>query len=837
MRTKKRYLLTALFAVLIASLMAFAGCGNNSGESTKPEEPTSTEKPESNLPSQSEEDPTEKVYTVTFDLCTELNTTKISPKKVKYGNRIEKPEVYVIGDNEDNWVITGWYMEETYETEWDFLFDSVEGDTVLYAKWKSDPQYNVRYFAGNAETPTYETKIKKGLTAAECDDRFGGYEVLGYYTSPDFTTEYDFATPVTQATDIYVKLSDYIYFTPKFISAFSAHNATAALTADGSAIDVSYTLKDNYIYRGDLDFALNGNELIEIVYKLDGGARVDIYWFASKSDGTPVEGQANFNEVTKNCGLASHYTEITADEDGWTHAVFDLTKPRAYVDGKIKTPLTDIATLKGFRIDVDGETKDPAVLTIKYVKGKQKPPRTGFDVNYHVGDDIVYTDDVTSGEVAVRPADADITLGRKVEGYYTTPDFTTEYDFGNAITGATDIYVKLSDYFYLDGGMLAKFETVAGATTQLNEDGTLSMKGANAAFIHKKNLNIALGETNAIEIKVKVTSVGRVDLWVFGEYLLDGVKKESFDYGNTYTAYYGDNVRCSISPADENGYAIYKFDLTKPFNNDADGKAFAYTVIKGFRIDIVGGNADTNELRIESVKAVENEVTYRVNYYLGSELKGTADVKKGETAPALADEKAAFGKQIIGYYTDEALTETFDLTSAITANTNLYVKLSDYMYLNGAMLDTFGAVANATKTLNADGTLTMAGPNGAFIHKKGLNLAMGDLNKIEIRAKITNPGGLFGMYLFGKYVFDGTEGESTDYGQTYTHYVGVDSQGWTCSAPDDEGYVTMTFDLAYVEGSAGAKDLKYNVINGLRIDVIAQSGVTAEYVIDYVKAV
>lgn len=826
MRTKKRYLLSALFAVLIASLMAFAGCGNNSGESTKPEEPTSTEKPESNLPSQSEEDSTEKVYTVTFDLCTELNTTKISPKKVKYGNRIEKPEVYVIGDNEDNWVITGWYMEETYETEWDFLFDSVEGDTVLYAKWKSDPQYNVRYFAGNAETPTYETKVKKGLTAAECDDRFGGYEVLGYYTSADFTTEYDFATPVTQATDIYVKLSDYIYFTPKFISAFSAHNATAALTADGSAIDVSYTLKDNYIYRGDLDFALNGNELIEIVYKLDGGARVDIYWFASKSDGTPVEGQANFNEVTKNCGLASHYTEITADEDGWTHAVFDLTKPRAYVDGKIKTPLTDIATLKGFRIDVDGETKDPAVLTIKCVKGKQKPPRTGFDVNYHVGEDIVYTDDVTSGEVAVRPADADITLGRKVEGYYTDPEFAAEYDFNAAITGTTDIYVKLSDYFYLDGGMLAKFESIAGATTQLNEDGTLSMKGGNAAFIHKKNLNIALGETNAIEIKVKVTSVGRVDMWVFGEYLLDGVKKESYDYGgDNYTAYYGDSVRCTISPADENGYAIYKFDLTKPFNNDADGKSFAYTVIKGFRIDIVGGDAETNELRIESVKAVENEVTYRVNYYLGSELKGTADVKKGETAPALADEKAAFGKQIIGYYTDEALTEAFDLTSAITANTNLYVKLSDYMYLNGAMLDTFVAVS-AGKTLNADGTLTIFG--GGYIYIKGINFSLGEtVNKIEIRLKTT---GRTDIYVFGEYVLDGSAAESNDFGQANTFYRGLTTQGWTTSDAG-EGYVIMTYDLAYSENGKPAKELKYNILKGFRID--APDGT----IVDYVKAV
>lgn len=361
-----------LFAAFIASLTAFAGCGGAGGESSDAGGTSSAGQSESDLPSQSEGESVERVFTVTFNLCTELATTKVSPRKAKYGSRIEAPEVYVTGSNEENWKISGWYLDSTYETEWDFLFDMIEGDTVLYAKWVSDPQYKVRYFAGDAENPTYEVNVKKGLTAAECDDRFGGREVLGYYSSPDFSEEYDFNAPVLGETDIYAKLSDYIYFTPRYLSSFSAYNASSELTSDGS-LEVSYTKKDNYIFKGDLDFALNGRELVEIVYKLDGGTRVDIFWFAAKSDGSPLEGQSNFNEVTKNCGISSHYTEITVDEEGWTHAVYDLTKPSAYVNGIVKTPLTDIAALKGFRIDVDGETKDPAVLTIKYVKGKANP--------------------------------------------------------------------------------------------------------------------------------------------------------------------------------------------------------------------------------------------------------------------------------------------------------------------------------------------------------------------------------------------------------------------------------------------------------------------------------
>ena len=540
-------------------------------------------------------------YTVTFDLCTELQTTKVLPQTVVAGSRIDEPQVFIIGDNSDNWEIDGWYREKTYESKWDFYFDEVDSNITLYAKWKSDPQYTVQFFAGDAAEPTYSTKVKKGLQAAECDDRFNGYEVLGYFTSPDFETEFDFDMPITESTNIYVKLSDYLYFTPKYLSTFAGHNASSVLASDESVVEISYSWKEddraNYIYAKGLNFVLNGHELIEVVYKLEGASRVDLFWYASHIDGTSVDGQTDFNGRTQNVGLKEHFTDISTDQEGWTHAIYDLTRPRAYKDGKLPAPLSDIGTLNGFRIDVDGETTNPAKLTIKYVKAQKKSVSEGYTVRYHADGREAYSEEVSAGQTATAPRDEQILVGRQILGYYTTEDYKTEFNFETPINSETDIYVKLSDYLYFNGGMLNDFTELAGATKTLNKDGTLSVGGGNGAFIHKKNLNIQLNGTEILQIRAKVNlGSGAMGLFLFGEYTLNGDPGSNTDYGQNYT-----NFASIIQKGepDSEGWVILTIDPSKLM----DG--LIYTKIDGLRIDIYGGDAETNELVIDYVKSVQ----------------------------------------------------------------------------------------------------------------------------------------------------------------------------------------------------------------------------------------
>ena len=594
----KKSVLIILLGLLFASLTVFsAGCVEGSVDSDGSDKTSVESTPTS------ESESTDSKVTVTFDLCTELDTTAVLPMTVEKGSTIEKPEVYVNGENDDNWQISGWFTENTYETEWDFDMDEVEENITLYAQWKSDPQRTVSFFAGDAETPTYVTKVKKGLTTAECDDRFNGYEVLGYYTAPDFGTEFDFATAIEENTNIYVKLSDYIYFTPKYLSTFNTHNAAATLAEDGESVDVAYMQKDNFLYVTDLDYALNGNELVEIVYKLKDASRVDIYWLARNAAGEPIGGLVTWDKILCNVGLAAHGAQITTDSEGWTHIVYDLSHPRGLIDKKLSAPLTDIATLNCFRIDVDGETADPATLTIKYVKGMKK---ADCAVDFYANGEVKKTVNVMTYDKVSQPADKDIVMGRKVLGYYTTENLAegSEFDFNTAITGATKLYAKLSDYVYFDGAMLNDFTANSSATKTLNDDGTLTVKGKGGSFIHMKNLGLAMNGTNTIEIKAKVNvNGGRVDIYAFGKYTLDGTAAESKDYGNANTFFRGLTTQgWTVSEADENGYVTMRYNLAYTVNGQA-AKDMAFDVLNGFRIELTGGN-ETNEITIEYVKSI-----------------------------------------------------------------------------------------------------------------------------------------------------------------------------------------------------------------------------------------
>ena len=142
----------------------------------------------------------------------------------------------------------------------------------------------------------------------------------------------------------------------------------------------------------------------------------------------------------------------------------------------------------------------------------------------------------------------------------------------------------------------------------------------------------------------------------------------------------------------------------------------------------------------------------------------------------------------------------------------------------------------ATKTLNADGTLTLLGADkDKFIHQKGLNLSVEGANRVEIRAK-QNGVYRLDLYLFGNYTLDGKDATATDYSSDL-RYRGVDAS-YGYSVVNDGEYVIMTYDLSYAGGQT-AKNLVFNVINGFRIDVtgVNESITDSSIMIDYVKII
>ena len=480
-------------------------------------------------------------------------------------------------------------------------------------------------------------------------------------------------------------------------------------------------------------------------------------------------------------------------------------------------------------LKITGDTTFYAVYT---------PSVRKYNVQF-IGDDVDVTVSVNARETVPALKDEEGALGRKIVGYYSDEGFGTEFDTEAEILKDTVVYVKLSDYVYFNGAMLKQFAPLAGASTTLNADETLTMTGVKGSFIYKKALNLAMNDTNGIEIKLKLNGVSRVDIYAFGAYVLDGQGGSNDNYGQQYTQFRGLSAN-GWSVVQDGEYAIMTYDLS--YAGGTSSLNFAYTVINGFRIDImeINTSAENPTITVDYVKSIKIEKSYAVNYYVGGAVKKTATVKEGEKAIALKDEEGALGRQIVGYYTDAAFTQVFDIANtAITQDTNVYVKLSDYAYFNGKMLKNGFTGGAATKTLNADGTLTLLGADkDKFIHQKGLNLSVEGANRVEIRAK-QNGVYRLDLYLFGNYTLDGNVATGTDYDANKGgfRYRGVDAS-YGYSVVNDGEYVIMTYDLSYANGNT-AKNLVFNVINGFRIDIVGVNDkiTDSSIMIDYVKII
>ena len=119
---------------------------------------------------------------------------------------------------------------------------------------------------------------------------------------------------------------------------------------------------------------------------------------------------------------------------------------------------------------------------------------------------------------------------------------------------------------------------------------------------------------------------------------------------------------------------------------------------------------------------------------------------------------------------------------------------------------------------------------------KNLGLAMNGTNTIEIKAKVSANGVRVDIYAFGKYTLDGTAAESTDFGKPNTFFRGLTTQGWTVTEADENGYVTMRYNLAYTVNGEEAKNMAFDVLNGFRIEFTGGNE-TNEITIEYVKSI
>ena len=145
----------------------------------------------------------------------------IAPQVVLLGNKPTKP-----ADLERSGLtFIGWYTTADGNTQFDFSA-AITRNTIVYARWG----YLVTFVTGDANVvvPTFVGC----MPTKPSDPTREGYKFMGWYTTADYSTEFDFSTPVTSNTTVYAKWWN---------------GDLSILTSDGS-----YVAEDGYVLKGKL---------------------------------------------------------------------------------------------------------------------------------------------------------------------------------------------------------------------------------------------------------------------------------------------------------------------------------------------------------------------------------------------------------------------------------------------------------------------------------------------------------------------------------------------------------------------------------------------------------
>ena len=460
----------------------------------------------------------------------------------------------------------------------------ITGDTTFYAVYTpSVRKYNVQ-FVGDDLDVTVSVNARENVPALKDEEGALGRKIVGYYSDEGFGTEFDTEAEILKDTVVYVKLSDYVYFNGAMLNKFADANATKTLNGDGTLTVTG--VNGSYVHKKDLNLAMNDTNGLEIKIKTDlHGGFIGLYLFGEYTQDGVAKTSTDYGTPYyrgRNAEGFEGWSCTSADSDGYMVMTFDL----AYISKNATKSDFAFRVINGLRINIASGTESK--ITIDYIRSIKID--SSYNVNYYVNGAVKKTATVKEGEKAIALKDEEVALGRQIAGYYTDAAFTQVFDMANtAITQDTNVYVKLSDYVYFNGAMMSKF--AGTATKTLNADGTLTLLGADKdKYIHQKELNLSVEGANHVEIRAKQNGVYRLDLYLFGNYTLDGNVATGTDYGADKGGfrYRGVDASFGYSMVNDGEYVIMTYDLSYANGNTA--KNLVFNVINGFRIDIVGVN-------------------------------------------------------------------------------------------------------------------------------------------------------------------------------------------------------------------------------------------------------
>ena len=142
-----------------------------------------------------------KRYTVTFDTD---GGSPVASQKVKENNKATKPAE---DPTKENCVFTGWYLSKTSVIPYDFETQQITSDLTLYAHWEAAQGYCNITFVTNCDLSIAAQTIAQGqkATAPQPAPERDKYKFAGWYSDSQFTTAFDFNSPIEESTTVYAR--------------------------------------------------------------------------------------------------------------------------------------------------------------------------------------------------------------------------------------------------------------------------------------------------------------------------------------------------------------------------------------------------------------------------------------------------------------------------------------------------------------------------------------------------------------------------------------------------------------------------------------------------------
>ena len=582
------------------------------------------------------------------------------------------------------YVFKGWWQDANNGFAW----GPITNDEYPFAKWirvtdpDNPPETVVVTYDSNGGSKVGAQVVEKGKTTPKPTDPVKvGYKFQGWFT--DEGTEFDFHTVINESMTLTAHWkeledgdADTNFYTVKFDSQGGSSVESQKIKEGQCAVEPAPVPT----YQG----------MVFVGWFYDQGCTEE-YVFS-----TPVTGDLTLYASWKTKDEAESTThKVWFDGNGGTPSVQRQdVKNGDYVDASaVQTPTREGYTFSGWwHNDHDAFAWEKAITQETHVKahwtknGPYHPDGyTTYVVTYHSnGGTEVGPQTIVEGATAPKPTNP-IKVGYTFVGWYTEDTLANAYNFNTPVNSNLDLYAKwvanssrdqFTVRFDTRGGSSVESQQVYyGDTVKRPGDPTKEGKAFAGWFTDMDcttGFDFSTPIVKPTTIYAKWDDEGSLDTEFTITFKAEGGTFDDGSYVKVVTVKNGETVPEFDSPTkdgctfggwwlnDNNAY-----DFSMPVNNDMTVKAHW---IKGTNI------------KTYIVEFVEN----------GGSPVGDQVVEKGKTAKR-PDDPTQDGYNFKGWYADEDLTQTFNFSTPINADTKVYAKWEEKVMFKVTFETNYGA--------------------------------------------------------------------------------------------------------------------------------------------------